>query len=93
MTIHDLAQRFNVSPRTIHKWRRRGIIPPPLGGRRHARYGVAHVEAIVAWQALRHHFVSGSEALAHCRENGITLAQYLAQREASVRAFGIMGVA
>lgn len=91
MTIQELAQRFGVSPRTIHSWRQRQIIPPPLGGKRgpSARYGPAHVEAIQAWLALHHHFVSGSQALAHCRANGITLPEYLHQREIAVREFGI----
>lgn len=91
MTIHELSDRFGVSRRTIHNWRQRGIIPPPLGTRRGptARYGQAHVEAIQAWLALRHHFVSGTAALAHCREHGMTLTEYLREREASVRDFGI----
>ena len=94
MSAYELAERFGVSRRTIHEWRRRGIIPPPLGGKRGptARYGQMHVEAILAWRALRHHFVSGTQALVYCRENDITLVQYLAEREASVREFGI-GVA
>ncbi len=94
MTIRELAERFGVSHRTIHKWRMRGIIPPPFGSRRGPAcyYGQAHIEAIVAWQALHHHFVTGSAALAYCAEAGITLPEYLAEREASVRDFGI-GVA
>lgn len=89
MTIHDLTARFGVSRRTIYTWRRRGVLPPPYGPSCAARYGQAHVEAIEAWLALRHHFVSGAEALAHCRERGITLPQYLKERDASARAFGI----
>lgn len=89
MTIHDLAERFGVSPRTIHKWVRRGIVPKPWGHAASSRYGLPHVEAIQAWLALRHHFVSGEQALAHCRQRGITLAQYLREREASVKEFGI----
>lgn len=93
MTNRELADRFGVSPRTIHDWIQRGIIPRPRGGRGPAaRYDSEHVEAIQAWLALRHHFVSGAAALAYCRENGITLTRYLREREASVRAFGI-GVA
>ena len=93
MTIRELADRFNVSPRTIHQWRGLGF-PPPLGDRRGpvCRCGQEHVEWIVAWQDLHHHFVSGVQALAYCRDNGITLTDYLKQREASVREFGI-GVA
>lgn len=90
MTARELADRFGVSRRTIHDWRERGIIPPPHGGRGlAAHYDSEHVEAIQAWLALRHHFVTGAAALAHCRENGITLTQYLHEREDSVKAFGI----
>jgi hypothetical protein len=92
VTIQDLCDRFGVSPRTIHCWRTRHGFPPPTGGRRHARYGRVHIEWIVAWQALHHHFVSGQQAVAHCREEGITLPQYVAERERAVRDFGI-GVA
>ena len=89
MTIRELADRFGVSPRTIHCWRARGVIPAPLGTRRYARYGQVHIEAIQAWLAIRHHFVSGAAAVAYCRENGISLSEYLREREASVRDFGI----
>lgn len=89
MTIRELAERFGVSPRTIHGWRERGIIPAPFGSRKHAHYGQVHVEAIQAWLALRHHFVSGTAAIAYCRENGISLSEYLREREESVRDFGI----
>lgn len=92
MTSRELAARFGVSRRTIHDWIQRGIIPRPRGYGRWARYGVEHVDAIQAYLALRHHFVSGAAALAHCREHGITLNQYLRERERSVREFGI-GVA
>jgi DNA-binding transcriptional MerR regulator len=92
VTIHDLAERFGVSPRTIHSWRERHGMPPPTGGKCHARYGPEHVEWIQAWQAHRHHFVSGAEALAFCRENGISLREYHLLRERAVREFGI-GVA
>lgn len=89
MTARELADRFGVDHRTIHKWRERGVIPPPLGTRRHPRYEQTHIEAIQAWLAIRHHFVSGAAAVAYCRENGITLSEYLKEREASVRDFGI----
>ncbi len=93
MTSRDLAARFGVSHRTINEWVRRGVIPPARGGPGPAAYyDSEHVEAIQAWLALRHHFVSGAAAIAYCRENGITLAQYLRERESAVRDFGI-GVA
>lgn len=94
MTIHELCQRFGITPSTFYVWRRRGIVPPPRGPKRGpgVRYSQEHVAAIEAWLALRHHFVSGSAALAYCRATDITLAQYLAEREASIKLFGI-GVA
>jgi transposase len=93
VTIHDLAARFGVSVSTIYSWRRRHGMPPPNPPRGPcASYGPEHVEWIQAWQAHRHHFVSGAEALAFCRENGISLREYHLLRERAVREFGI-GVA
>jgi transposase len=93
MTMQDLCERFGVSPRTIHDWVQRDIVPRPFGGRGPgASYGQVHVEAIEAWLAHRHHFVSGSEAVAFCRENGITLREYHLLRERAIKDFGI-GVA
>lgn len=92
MTGNELAERFGVSRRTINDWVQEGIIPRPTGRGPNARYTTVHVEAIQAWFAFRHHFVSGAEAIAFCRESGITLTEYLKQREASIRDFGI-GVA
>lgn len=80
---------FGVKRCTINKWRRIGVIPAPVGRNRYARYEQTHVEAIRAWLALRHHFVSGTAALAYCRESGISLSEYLREREQSVREFGI----
>jgi phage terminase Nu1 subunit (DNA packaging protein) len=93
MTMQDLCERFGVSPRTIHDWVQRDIVPRPFGGRgRNASYGQVHVEAIEAWLAHHHHFVSGKDALEFCRENGITLREYHLLRERAIRDFGI-GVA
>lgn len=94
MTSHELCQRFGISRATFYVWRKRGIVPPPTVGRRGpaVRYGPEHIAAIEAWLALRHHFVSGAAALAYCRDNGITLTDYLRERESSVKLFGI-GVA
>lgn len=82
---------FGVKRRTIHKWRERGVMPAPFGARRgpSVRYGQVHVESIQAWLALRHHFVSGTAALQYCRETGMSLSQYLHERESAVRDFGI----
>lgn len=93
MTIDELCDRFGVRRKTIYWWMQRGIVPRPYGGRGpNARYGQAHVEAIQAWQALRHNNTSGAQVVAHCRERGITVRQYLIEREQAIKDFGI-GVA
>lgn len=92
LTVYDLAQRFNVSPRTIHSYAWRGIIPPAIGAGRAARYDRRHVEAIIAFQALKHNNATTREVVALCKELGISLSTYVKQREAAIREFGI-GVA
>lgn len=91
MTVHELAARFGVTPKAIQRYRERGIIPPPYGRTRNARYGLAHVEAIEDYHALKHAFVYPAHALAFCREEGIPLRQYLRDRlqSATDNALGI----
>ena len=89
MGIDDLCDRFGVTRNTVHSWRKRGVIPPPYGSGKGAWYGRAHVEAIEAHRALQHNKVSTTDALIFCRETGITLVQYIQQREAAIRSFGI----
>lgn len=91
MTVHELAARFNLRPATIRQYTWRGIIPAPYGKDRNARYGRAHVEAIEAYLALKHAFVYPAHALAHCREEGIPVKQYLLDRlqSATDNALGV----
>lgn len=87
MTIRELCQRLHIaSPRTVHWWVEEGIIPPPHGKGRAARYGREHIEAIEAWRAIQHNNASGRQVAAFCREAGISLAQYVRQREDNIRA-------
>lgn len=89
MSIDELCDRFGVTRNTVHSWRKRGIIPAPFGQGKGSWYGNPHVEAIEAHRALQHNNVSTQAALAHCRESGITLTQYLKSRELSIQTFGI----
>jgi hypothetical protein len=88
VTKHDICQHFGIGGGTFETWRHRKIIPPPYGGKtRQAFYGQAHIDAIQAHFDLRHHNVSTKEAVAFCLEAGITLPQYVAWREKSLREF------
>ena len=89
MTIHELAARFNLKPLTIRGYVARRIIPPPYGTTRNASYGLAHIEAIEAYIALKNNNVYPAQALAHCQEAGISLRQYVLERERSIRLHGI----
>lgn len=90
MTIEELCQRFNVSRRTIRYYVEEGVIPPPSPPRgRNAQYDIRHVEAIQAYRALKHTNVVLDDAIAFCKEEGITLQQFLQRRENTIRQFGI----
>jgi DNA-binding transcriptional MerR regulator len=89
MGIDELCSRFGVTRHTVHSWRRRGVIPPPYGKSKGAFYGRVHVEAIEAHRALQHNNVSTKDAIAFCRESGITLTQYIKTREEAIQTFGI----
>lgn len=53
MTIGELADRLGVTVRQIRFLIAEGFIPPPTGGRAHARYGDDHIAAITRYMALR----------------------------------------
>jgi DNA-binding transcriptional MerR regulator len=89
VTIDELRTPFGLSRHTIHDYVRRKIIPPPHGRGRRARYGTVHVTAIRAWQRLRHFHVSGTEVVRYCQDEGISLDQYVDQRERAIKTFGI----
>jgi len=91
LTVHDLTSRFNVSQSTIWYWVSQGIIPPPYGKNRYAHYGLKHIEEIEAYLAIKHNNVWAREAVAFCKEAGITLSEYVKIREQSIRENG-MGV-
>jgi len=93
VTIQDLVSRFHVSTDTIHKWVQRGIIPPPHGRTRNARYGHEHVEAIQAHFALKHTSISTTAALEICRQDRITLAQFVKARNDAIKTHGIWDMA
>lgn len=53
MTIRELAELVGVTPRQIRYLIAEEFIPPPTGGRAHARYGSKHVSAIERYKRLR----------------------------------------
>ena len=89
MTIHDLCERFNVGPRTIHKYMEDKGMPRPIGYGRWATYDRRHVEWIEAYNALKHNNVYPAQAIAFCRESGISLRQYVLLKEQSIRDHGL----
>ena len=92
MHIDELRSRFNLSRDTIHHYVEKGLIPRPHGYGRWATYGNEHVAAIRAYQALKDNNTSRAEVVAHCREEGISLVEYVHERETHIREFGL-GVA
>lgn len=45
LTIEGFCAYFNISKRTVYRAVQMGVIPPPLYGRRNARYGPTHIKA------------------------------------------------
>jgi DNA-binding transcriptional MerR regulator len=90
VTIDELRSQFGISRRTVYWYVESGVIPPPLGGRgKGARYDNRHVEGITAWRALQHNNVISKEALQLCREEGITLYQFMRRKEEAIKTFGL----
>lgn len=89
MTIHEFAALFGLSKHTVHTYVKRGILPRPEGPACAARYGRRHVEAMRAWRALQHTRVSGAEVVAFCREEGISLPEYVRRRERRIATLGM----
>ena len=46
-TMHDLVLEFRLSRKTIHRYIKIGVLPPPVGERRWATYTQEH------WRRLR----------------------------------------
>jgi AcrR family transcriptional regulator len=54
LTVAELSVRAGVPPSTIHHYRQRGLLPPPIPvGRRRFRYGDEHVRALRLIRRLR----------------------------------------
>lgn len=92
MGIDELARLSGFSPRTINTYVSRGLIPRPMGYGRWARYGQQHVEALVAYRALRHNNTALGELGGFLKEEGIGIVEYVRRREQAIRAHGL-GVA
>lgn len=53
-TIDQLTSEFGISRHTIYGWRKKGVLPPPVGGRRFALYTDEHIRIIRAIRRLVH---------------------------------------
>jgi DNA-binding transcriptional MerR regulator len=53
-SIDQLCAEFNISRHTIYGYRKKGVLPPPVGGRRFALYTDDHVRIIRAIRKLVH---------------------------------------
>ncbi len=53
-TAQQLCSEFNINIWTLYNWRRKGVLPPPIGGRRYATYSNDHVRIIRAIKKLVH---------------------------------------
>jgi DNA-binding transcriptional MerR regulator len=53
-SIDELTSEFGISRHTIYGWRKKGVLPPPVGGRRFAQYTQEHYRIIKAIRMLVH---------------------------------------
>ena len=53
-TIEQVCSEFNISKHTVYGYRKAGVLPPPVGGRRFARYTDEHLRIIRAIRAVVH---------------------------------------
>lgn len=53
-TAEQLCAEFNISRWTLYDWRKKGVLPPPLGGRRYALYTDDHYRIIRAIRKVVH---------------------------------------
>lgn len=89
MHIDELRSRFGLSRHSIHEYVRDGLIPPPSGVGRWARYGSAHVAAIAAYRALLDNNTCQKDLARHLKQEGISIVEYLRRREAAIREHGL----
>lgn len=91
MHIDELRAPFGLSRKTINTYVCRGIIPPPRGRTRNASYTTAHVDALRAYQALKHNNTVLTELGAYLREENLTLVEYVRAREERIKDHGLVG--
>lgn len=92
VTVHELAMRLGLTARQINKLVERGIIPPPVGKTRNARYSNLHVMEYYAYLDIKHNNATMPQVVAHCRATGVSLKDYVERRTSAIRTFGL-GVA
>jgi hypothetical protein len=89
VTADELCQRLGISKRSLKHLISEGYLPHAHGHTRRARYGMEHILAFHAYRALKDHNVILREALALCKETGLSLTDYVHGREAAIRQFGL----
>lgn len=89
MTVQELANRLGLTCKQINKLVERGVIPPPVGVSRNARYSMKHVTEYHAYMDIKHNNATVNQVVAYCRKKGISLADYVRQRETSIHYHGI----
>lgn len=89
MHIDELRSRFGLSRNIIHEYVREGLLPPPVGYGRWARYGRAHMESLAACVALRDLKTSPFVVAAFLRDEGISVTEYVRRRESAIRTHGL----
>lgn len=47
-TIDEVTSEFGISRWAVYNWRKKGVLPPPVGGRRFAQYTDEHLRIIRA---------------------------------------------
>ncbi len=53
-SIDQICAEFNISRHTLYGLRKKGVLPPPQGGRRFATYTDEHIRIIRAYRKIVH---------------------------------------
>lgn len=53
-SIDEICSEFSISRHAVYRWRKMGLLPPPIGGRRFAQYTETHMRIIRAIRKVVH---------------------------------------